>query len=288
MPTNNLISNYVTRRDEQHFFINGNEVAGLQNLDIEYSPAIAPLKHIGCGGQYFTLPSSRFGGQASATALLISNDPFIALTGNSGVNGYIVKTYNNTSQNFSFVSGYLSSYTINCSVGQIPQINASFDIFGEIGKVDSSDAARISSDFAAIASYTPNMPLRIASSNSISLNISDFNTNRVQSFNLGINCARNPIYILGNRYPSRVENEYPIAITLDFAMDLNDYNAKKASLFPLRDTKSNVTIGFNDIQNGQSILNFSFPNMTFAGEAQRANVNSSVSVVTKYIAYYGR
>lgn len=288
MPTNNLISNYVIKREEQHFFINNTEVPGIQNLDIEYTQAVAPLKHIGCGGQYFALPAGRFGGQASVTSLLISNDPFINLTGNSGVNGYIVKTYGNTTQNFSFVSGYMSSYTVNCSIGQVPQINASFDVFGEIGKVDSSDADRISSDFSAINAYVPNLPLKIAASNSISLNISDFSTNRVQSFNLGITCARNPVYILGNRYPARVEIEYPMQVSLDFAMDLNDYNARKASLFPLRDTKNGVSVIFNDIQNNQPILSFAFTGMTFAGEAQRSNVNNSVSVVTKYVGYYGR
>ena len=288
MATNNLISNYVTRREEQHFFLNSVEVAGIQNLDIDYTQPVAPIKHIGCGGHYFTLPAGRFGGQASVTSLLISNDPFINLTGNSGVNGYVVKTYAGTTQNFSFVSGYMSSYTINCSIGQIPQINATFDIYGEVGKVDSSDAARIGADFTAINAYVPNIPLKIAASNSITLNMSDFNTNRVQSFNLGITCARNPVYILGNRYPSRVEIEYPMQVSLDFAMDLNDYNARKASLFPLRDTKNGISLTFNNIVDNTPILSFAFTGMTFAGESHRSNVNNSVSVVTKYVGYYGR
>lgn len=288
MPTNNLIPNYVTKRDEQHFFLNGVEVPGVQSCDIEYSQPVAPLKHIGCGGKYFAIPASRFSAQSNVSALLISNDPFISLTGYSGVNGYLVKTYGNTAQNFSFVSGYLTNYTVNCSIGQIPQINAAFDVFGEAGKVDSSDSPRISADFSAISSNTATAPLRVAGANSITLNLSDFSTNRVQSFNIAISCPRSPQYIVGQRFPIDVQMAGPIEVSVDFAMDLNDYNARKASLFPIRDTKSNLSIILNDIATNSPISSHSFDGMTFAGESQRTNVNNSVSVITKYAGFYGR
>lgn len=287
MPANGLITNGNTRREEQRFFINNAEVPGVQNVDIEYSQPAAPLTHLGCGSQqYFILPSNRFSAQASVSSLFIADDPFISLTGNVGANGYLLKTYANTGQNFSFVSGYLSSYTLNCSVGQIPQLNASFDIFGEAGRIDSTSSPRVASDFASINAYTPNILLKVVTSNSITISgPSTFSTNRVQSFNVGLTCPRNPIYFLGSRFPSRVEKN-ATQVSLDFAMDLNDYNALKASLFPLRDSQTNISLSFNNSDNNAVVSALNFSKMTFVGESQRTNINSSVSIVHKYVAYY--
>lgn len=186
MATNNFISNSNITREEQHFFINSTEIPGVQSIEASYELNSIPIKHIGMTGVQ-CIPIGPQQGVFNVNASLITDDQFIGLTGIHGVNGYVFKNITNTGENFGFTSGYLTSYASTCSIGQIPSIAAQFLVVGNIGKIESSEASSVVSNFNLIRTATSILPLKIADPGSMTISISDFNTNRVQSYTLNIN-----------------------------------------------------------------------------------------------------
>lgn len=283
--TNNLISNSNITREEQHFFINNTEIPGIQNVGMSYQTNSVPLRHIGMTGIQ-TIPAGPTIGQVRVNALLITNDQFVGLTGNHGINGYIFKTLTTTGDNFGFVSGYLTSYSNSCSIGQIPQIGAEFQVYGNIGKIDSTEAASVITNFNNIVNHTSVLPLKIANPNSIDISLSDLNTNRVQSYSVTVNVPRQVNYILGQRYPESVETNYPIESLVNFTVDYNDYAAKNIFSFPLNEKKQNITITLKDLETSETISQFNFSGMELVGESYSTDINGSVNLTAQYQAYY--
>lgn len=281
MATNNLITNANFTREEQHFFINSTEIPGVQSIEATSEINSVPLVYIGMTGISY-IPVGPQQGQVSINALLISNDQFIDFTGKHGVNGYILKKQTNTGDNFGFTSGYLTSYSSTCSIGQIPQIGAQFLVVGNIGKIDSSEASSVITNFTSITGATSTLALKIADPGSMTISLSDFDTNRVQSYSLNINVPRQVNYILGDRYPNSVEINYPMQVSLDFTVDYNDYVTKSIRDFPFNDKIRNITLVHKNLEDSSTISTFAFTGMQLTSERYATDVNGSVTLTAKY------
>ena len=118
-------------RESQRFFLGTGEVVGNQSVNFSYDSSFQPLQYLGAGSTKFS-PAGPMVGSVSVSTLLISDDQLLQFTGNFGTNGFLLRSRTNTNENVSFVSGYLTSYTSRCSIGQIPEIGANFSVFGNI------------------------------------------------------------------------------------------------------------------------------------------------------------
>lgn len=113
---------------EQKFFIEHYALSGVVSIDGGYEINEEPLNILGHG--YFdSLVNAPLQGNFNITRSLITRDPLLNYTGECGFNGGIY--YNGTS--FDFVSGYLDQYSVNCSIGSIPEVNSSISVYGNIG-----------------------------------------------------------------------------------------------------------------------------------------------------------
>ena len=113
---------------EQKFFIEHYALSGVVSIDGGYEINEQPLNVLGHG--YFdSLVNAPLQGNFNITRSLITRDPLLNYTGECGFNGGIY--YNGTS--FDFVSGYLDQYSVNCSIGSIPEVNSSISVYGNIG-----------------------------------------------------------------------------------------------------------------------------------------------------------
>ncbi len=124
--------------ESQRFFLGTGECVGVQNVNFSYDSSLQPLRYLGAGSTKYS-PVGTMAGSVSASTLLISDDFLINYTGNFGTNGFLLRSRTNTNENLSFVSGYLSSYSNRCSIGQVPQIDVSFNVFGNIGTISQTD-----------------------------------------------------------------------------------------------------------------------------------------------------
>lgn len=275
---NNYIQKSNTKRENQHFFLNTTEIFGIQNIEASYSQNVFPLKFIGMGKPVM-VPDGPLKSQCNLECLAINSDPFIRLTGNTGFNGYIVKGRDNTNENFSFTSGYLTSYNSKCSIGEIPQIGAAFTVFGNMGRLNSGESSYVSGQLATISGGSSSLSMAVAGPGSITLNLDDFLTNRVLSYDLSINVNRNAIYPLGTRAPTAVEINYPIEILVNFQFAMNDYVPQNLYSFPLTPKVKNLSLVLRAFDTNNLITSYVFNDLFLTDESQSAGTDGSSAVI---------
>ncbi len=262
------------------FFLNSTQLPGVQSINGTFQNNATPLNFIGSAGTLIQqYPNGPQVGNVSLNYLLISNDQFLQYTGAAGFNGYIIDALDNTAKNYSFSSGYLTSYSSKGTLGEIPQVSVNINVYNKIGRLNPTDGASISTDLAAIPTNISTLPLLIPGPGSISLNYSDFNTNAVQSYNINIGINRNPVYINGQSFPYSVETSYPLEITADFTILLNDYVPKKLTDYPFNQTVQNLNVGISDYATNTNIITYGFNNMVLIGESYNASIQQNTTQV---------
>ena len=207
------ITNY-----ENTLFMDSVALSGVISFDGSYNIETKPINVIGkgfCKQIVAQVPSA----SVSITRYLVNNDPVFSLTGDrenytaSFTNGGLVYE----GKNFGFTNGYLSSFGISCGVGDIPQIQSSFQIFGDVGPSINPSGNGVSS-----AVFVPQVK-------NISVTCNNSSTNRVKDFNIDFACKKEAIYGLSAsnaQYPIEVQNIFPIEVGGSFTLEVDDYQTK--------------------------------------------------------------
>lgn len=283
---NNINSMGRIRSDSQRLFIDGIEISGVQSVRGQYDNGGSELKHLGMDAIPIVFNSAQIG-SFNVNGFILNQDRFINYTGNSGFNGFIVKDKSNPfNAVFGFTSGYLSSYTNRGALGQIPQVDVSINVYGNVGRIISGDA---SGSYATISGITGNEALTITTPTEIEVSMSDFTTNRVTSYEILINCSRVPFYPLGTRYPNNVELDYPVEVTCNFTFEVNDYLAETMRSGLCSPKYKDVIIRLKEYNNPSNVVaTYNFPQMFFQGETYSIDVNNNVIVNAQYKKYLKR
>lgn len=282
-----VVSKSRLRREGQRFFLNNSEVFGVQSANIQYQTNLVPLKHLSIGCVQATWQGPQLG-KASVSRLVIDTEPFINYTGTLGFNGYIIQNKKDTFKNFSFTSGYLSSYNSNCAIGEIPQTSVNIDIFGNVGQISYSESPETSKDFDYIETGNSLINLKITQPGSIELDLDDFNTNRILSYSLNINCPRNPIYFLGSRFPNAVETNWPLEVNVIFQFDIDDYTPKTLRDFPCNPKVKNLSLSLNTFDTHETVQSFNFNDLFLVSESYNNSVDSNVGLTAQYRTFLTR
>jgi len=267
-------------KDAQRFFLGTGEIYGCQNVNYSYDSSKQALQYLGAASTSWTDVGPKVG-NVSTSVLLIGDDQFINYTGDYGTNGYLLRSRTNTNQNVSFVSGYLSSYSSRCSIGQAPQIDSKFEVFGDIGTLDPLNDS-VYSQLNIISTGAQNALLKIASPGSISINLNEFITNRVQSYDLQINVPRNAYYILGQVLPKYVKINWPIEITLNFSIDKNDYINSNLNSFIAVPKINNIVLSIADYDTNNAIVSYAFNNMILSSQSISSEISKNTSINLQY------
>lgn len=270
----NLIQAGRVSRERSRFFLNGVEVPGVQSTQTQYQINLTPLKYLGmdCLATY---PKGIQSANFQLSHLVISDDVFLQFTGNGGFNGYLLKDSGNLADNFSFTSGYLTSYSSKCSIGQIPEISVSVVALGNAGRISSGESLKTLQEFQGMKFAPLSFPLKVAGPNNIQINLDDFNTNRVLSYNLDVNVQRNPIYSLGNRFPVDVQINWPIEVVCGFRIDVNDYKAHSMRDFPCLPIVKDLTVSLLEYSGSNTVISYNFKDAFLVGESYETNVNEN-------------
>ncbi len=278
-----VIDNNRITREQQFFFMNGTQIPGVQSISIAPEYGKFPLKYLGVSNVQFA-PNGPQIGNISINSLLISNDQFLQYTGNLGFNGYVLKTIGDASTNYSFISGYMTSYTSTCSIGEIPQISAEITAYGKVGRIDTSEITNLT----AIKNNPSNLLLKIPGPGSISVSIDDFTNNRIQSYSLSIKTPRNPIYYLGNRNPYSIELNYPLEVNASFAIEPDTYTPLHSQSFPCTNKTRNLTLTIKDYDNDATIVSYGFSALSLINENYSTNIDGNVTMNIDYQGFLTR
>jgi hypothetical protein len=281
-----VIQNRLTR-ENQCFFVNGEEVPGIVGVQSQYQANAVPLRFLGMDCAAF-VPNGPQEGQFSVQTLLINKDFFLPFTGNSGFNGYSIQGRANPTKNFGFTSGYLENYVFQCAIGQIPSINANIRAFGNVGLIDNFENMAAANDFYSISGSSGfTGDLQIASPGHVTLNLNDFSTNRLNSFTVSIQIPRTPFYELGSRFPSDVEINWPIEVLSTFEFEITDYQFSTLRTYPCSPKAEHLQLAIKT-QDNRIISSFSLPDSVLISENISAPSDGQITVSATYKTYLTR
>jgi hypothetical protein len=260
------------RRGQQHLFLGNMEVSGVQSFDMAFSNPEEPIVHLGIENIAYRSEGGK-GGQARAQAFILGHDHFIDLTGEAGINGYLIKTTKNVDDNFSFESGYLTQYSQRCSVGELPQVGAQFQVFGRIGKLNMTNSDQIDAELGDINNETgPTYDLADVNAGSIDINFGEeFEQDRITSYQFDISVPRKPYYRLGSDMPIQVNTVYPMVVQLSMSIDLSHFQPRNNFDNPCSPDSGNFNLRLKNFHNDNVVVEYNFDNMRLYSQSYSVN-----------------
>ena len=258
-----------------HFFISGadgspsaRELSGVESLDIGYSNSSNVLAPLGT-----TRGLTAVGGATSQTVSfsrnLIYQDPIYDFRLDSEVMAGSFNYNNNTS--YGFNSGYLSSYSVNCAVGTIPKVNASFIVYDEMRS-------------GVNATGTANTNIYIPSQGSITATCDNSSSNRVIGFDYSLTINKKPYYTIGSETPTEVKHISPIQFSASVQMEVDDTFLQSG--FDFLNDRENKTVVFSvKGKDGSTIQSLGIPNASLVSEQLTSSSDGAVRLTLNYIGH---
>lgn len=266
MATKNAVVNY-----EQQFYLSGIQLSGVTSIEGSYGISESPINIIGKGYTYPTR-TGPMEGQFSIGKYYIGQEPLLNYTGDNHISGSI--NFNNRS--FGFSTGYLTNYSISCSIGSIPTTSASISVYGDIGSgIDSSGV-------------NSHPAIQIPNQGSISLNASGYNTNRITSFNYSLRTDRNPVYKVGSPYPVQVDRKFPLVQQASFTIEVNDFEVTKMREYLIKPRQQDLIISFANPINDNNIETFTLKNARLLRQGLSSSSDGITKVELGYTAYINK
>jgi len=296
----------ATTNYENTFYYDGAALSGVLSVDGSYDLNYEPINVIGKGFTKSVIASVP-NAELSFSRYLTNNDPVFNLTGDGSQ--YLSKKVNAgvyySNKYFAFEDGYLNSVSLDCSVGEIPTLNAAFNVYGDIGPNFNP-----SGQHYAGGVFVPQVK-------DISLTTRNSTTNRITSFSVDYSMPKQPIYGLSSsnaELPIEVHNVFPIEVTVSFNLEIDDYETKsifadltsssnseftidiKASILEdinLTDSEGNPLVNadtddeFNsyDKSDNPSIFKFTASNAVIISEQVSSSSDDVMSVNLSYKTY---
>tara|TARA_Y100000356_G_scaffold68904_1_gene56594 strand:- start:373 stop:1320 length:948 start_codon:yes stop_codon:yes gene_type:complete len=208
---------------EQMFYMGGTGFSGIRNLSAGYSVGQKQVRILGAGFIQEVI-AEPLQGEFSMTRDMLYQDPILNMTGDGSVSGTLLHAVelDGAEKVYGFNTGYLTSYTVNCDVQDVPTIESSFAVFGQMG----SGLRQGELDYSGTA---PLQNLGVVNHESVFLTFNGSGTNRAVSASQTYSINRVPIYTLDQKTseiyyaPSEVITEYPIEISTSLTIEMDDY-----------------------------------------------------------------
>jgi len=232
----------------------------------------------------FPYPNGEPIGTMTINSLLVTQDNFIQYTGDSLINTYILRSPSTFTNNYSCLSGFLKSYSCRYQVNQIPSITSEWGIANDLGNLSSgqlntqqqADIQNIAAGIYLTGNTTaPNV-------GSITLSIDDFQTNRVQSFDIDIQCNKVPIYNMGNKYPVRIQLLNPINVTFSVSFEVGNYQFLDKLNFPQYIKTKDLIVSVSGAYNQGQISSYSFYGLSLFEENYNMSIDGNLNGTVVY------
>ena len=262
MATKNALFNY-----EQTFYLNGILLSGVTDINGSYSISQEPINIIGKGYVYPAKQGNMIG-NFSIQKYYIGDEPLLDYIDKTPIKGSI--NYGNKS--IGFDNGFLTEYSFSAGIGQIPQAQASINVYGDLGQGITAEGNNLNPD------------IQIPNQGSILINAKDYETNRVSRFQYTIRINRNPLYKIGSTSPVQVDIQYPIFQEANLTFDFNDYEFTKFRDFIKKPYQQDLNIVLNNPIDNSRIETFTIKNARIVNHSIQS---SSTDLVTVNVTYNG-
>ena len=266
MATKNALFNY-----EQKFYINGILLSGVTDIDGSYSVSQEPINIIGKGYTYPVKQGSMIG-NFNIKKYYIGDDPLLKYIDETPIKASI----NYGDKSIGFDQGFLTEYSFSAGIGQIPQAQASINVYGNLGAGISAEGSN------------PQPDVEIPNQGSILLNSKDYETNRVSRFDYTIRINRNPLYKIGSTEPVQVDIQYPLFQEVNLQMDLNDYELTKFKDFIKKPYQQDINIILNNPIDNSRIDTFTIKNARIVSHSFNSTSTDNTTLTVAYNGYINK
>lgn len=110
------------------------------------------------------------------------------------------------------------------------------------------------------------------------INLNEFTTNRVLSFNIDVATPRIPVYAVGLDVPTGVIAATPVEVNVSFDIEPDDYEIKNMRFVPEETVFRDTTITLKKNNSDITLLTYSFEDMLLTSESFQGNSNSNASI----------
>ena len=278
---------------EQKVIVNGYQLLGVQSIDGNYGISEKPIRVAGLGFIDATIDSP-LQGNFSINRKMVSTDPLLS-TNSLGqytldeqeIDGVIL--YDNDTKGFGFTKGRISRYSVNCSVGEIPDVQVDITVYGSLGK-----------DVAASTATKTHPPLRYPDQSSMRVTVSDFTIDAISDFSYSRAINTQPVYGLPkgnlsdwnnaqagtkNLDPIQIDTQYPIETDINFTIIADDYEIREIKDRIQAAPKSDVSIEILDSVDSSIINSFTGKNVRLIGESVNSSTEEEMSISLTYKGY---
>lgn len=282
---------------EQTVIINGYALSGIQDVNGSYGISEKPVKIAGVGF-VDALIEGPLEGNFSVNRKMVSNDPLLAANSvgkytydEQEISGAIL--YDNDTKGFGFTRGRISRYSVNCSVGEIPDIQTDITVYGNLGSGVSMDAAT-----------ETHPPIQYPDQSSIKVQISDFSIDAISDFSYSRTINLSPVYAIPkgtsvdwddgevaypNLEPVQVDTQYPIETDINLTIIADEYQIREIKDRIQAAPKSDVVIKICEALNHDNIINsFTGNNVRLISESLSSTIDGEMSISLTYKGYETR
>jgi|LakMenEpi03Aug12_release.lakeMendotaPanAssembly.Ray.scaffolds.fasta_scaffold04618_2 hypothetical protein len=245
---------------DQQLIINQQVISGVTSFNGNFELPFNSIDVL--GNNFITSIDGEVSKTISFSRFLNQSDHLKYLTGEAFCSGYVL--YDNNS--FGFSSGFLTSYSVECGVGDIASVSTDLVVYGNIGgNLKHSIIPSQNTDNIYVANF-----------GSIFVNTNEGQTNRITSFEYNVNCERVPLFVLGSSYPSQIILKKPITIEVNLTLEIDDFESDDVQSLLCSPNIQNINIDLKNCDYSQTIDTFIAPNArlvstTFNGDTESAS-----------------
>jgi hypothetical protein len=250
---------------ENKIFISGQEIVGVESMDVSYSNSYSPSRFVGLGTMHAQV-SSEPQQTISMSRYLIYQDPILKYTGQSPISGSV----NYQGNSYGFASGFLTDYSINCAVGSIPKINSSISVYSEMKTGISASGS----------AFPPS--IHIPNQGSIVVTCDNSSTNRVVGFDYAIKIPRSPIYKIGSRFASEVVSALGLEFSASVQIDIDEAFLQNSTDFLVNRQNKTVRLLVNSRDGEIKLQDLVIPNASLIGETISSSADGGLKLTLNY------
>lgn len=256
-----MILNY-----DQRFSFCGQNLSGLSDLTFSSNLGVGFVSSLGKKSFGFNKVAPSVG-TVDFSRSLIYSDPVLNYTGENPCSG----RFSYGSVDYGFESGYLTNYSVSCSVGQIPTVSSAIAVYGEM------------KEGAAEQEFLAHPDIFIPSPKSISVSHGFASSNRVKSFDYSISIPRLPKYSIGGGlFPDQVVCPLPLPISASVTFDVNGFTPLDLQNFVRQISSPSFIISISNRELSQTLMTLPVHNAQILSQETQGTVDAPLSLSLSY------
>ena len=259
----------------------GSGIRGVQSIDANFD---IPFEPVSFGGNMFAgtvlngaKPTSSF----TIDSFVVTNEDPLLYLFDKPLSGVLNWDGLGTAQgNYSFESGFISTYSCSCAVGEIPSITCEINVFGD---VDNKAPTTLFPETGKI----PDDQIQIPRAGDITLiGVTGQDTNRIQSFSYNLTIPRMDIDTLGGQYRERIYDiTYPIEVDLSFTIDVDNLEPSLLSTLLCNQDLPDITIQLSGCHLENTVRTFKIEDPILVSLTESSSISEELQANITYKSY---